>query len=612
MRLLTILAGLVFSAQAIAANDYAVAFMYEDANQSKDIYVKEGATEAVKLPSDFKVNIYPDISSDARFIVFARGQDVHQLDIVVFDRSQETFQVVSEGPGFRLHPHFSGSANKVAYVELRAQQFDLHVHNRQTGETSVFQSSGLSSYFFPQLSSDGERVFVQRNVSETKKDIVYFDFADPSKVHQVEGLPDLCMSPNLSSDDNKVIASCFQEGQWNLFEADLISGTAKQLTYDSLKEFAPAYLPDGGILFASDRDGEFSLYHAQISTGRVQGVRSFYATAEASLYSPSVSGAIEYSMDLFADMPGEPRSSFATVRFQDKIFVFGGHQGPEHTYPEESFTNDVFSFDVKTNVWSTMSPRPVKAHGYTAETCGTQILVFGGFAFSNEHNPGWKSLDRVDIYDPITNRWKDGPKMPRRRSSNVVGKVGSKIYLIGGWDSTPKHDGDYDGRFHPEIDVFDCATMSFSTLNKPIAEPLRRAFSAVVDGDRILLVGGLGQGATHFELLDEVTAFYPTEDRFEELPKLPFPTFAPAAGILGDQMYVFGGMFKTGQYEYRYVNSVYARDLSGPWVDTGRKMQESKGFSQVVNLGDSLAVLGGHSYQNNQDRPVSTVERFSR
>lgn len=47
--------------------------------------------------------------------------------------------------------------------------------------------------------------------------------------------------------------------------------------------------------------------------------------------------------------------------------------------------------------------------------------------------------------------------------------------------------------------MFDLKTRRVSTSPHLLPDPLRRAMSELVVGDRVLLVGGLGQAASHFE-----------------------------------------------------------------------------------------------------------------
>jgi hypothetical protein len=163
--------------------------------------------------------------------------------------------------------------------------------------------------------------------------------------------------------------------------------------------------------------------------------------------------------------------------------------------------------------------------------------------------------------------------------------------------------------------MFDMSTEQVTTLGVKLQPPLRRALSSIVRGDEVILVGGLGVGSSHFDLLDQVTALNTKTLTWHEYPKLPFPTFAPAAGMLGDELYVFGGMFKTGEMDFVYVDHVYAVNLGKDkaWHHTGRHLVESKGFSQVVDMDSAgLGILGGHTYVGDEDHPVPTFETWSR
>ena len=59
-----------------------------------------------------------------------------------------------------------------------------------------------------------------------------------------------------------------------------------------------------------------------------------------------------------------------------------------------------------------------------------------------------------------------------------------------------------------------------------------------------------------------MTSINPVNGEAKELTPLPFATFAPAAEILNNHLYVFGGMFKTGEMNYEYVSHIYDLDFS--------------------------------------------------
>jgi N-acetylneuraminic acid mutarotase len=270
-------------------------------------------------------------------------------------------------------------------------------------------------------------------------------------------------------------------------------------------------------------------------------------------------------------------------------------------------------FDPKVGSWKSLAPRPHKTHGFQMAAFGKYLYAFGGFAYEEKNKPKWKSIDVIDRYDTESNTWETIGQMPRARSSNQAVTVGTKVYLIGGWDATPKSPGDLEGTFHSAVDIFDLETEMITSARWEIPLPLRRAFTALENEGNIIMVGGLGVGASHFELLNNVTLIEPSSGFHKELPVLPYSTFAPAAGILGDELLVFGGMFKTGTMNYEYVSHIFAMNLSKQkWRHTGRYLSETKGFSQVTDFEEGLAIIGGHRSYAERDEPVTTFEFISR
>jgi N-acetylneuraminic acid mutarotase len=308
-------------------------------------------------------------------------------------------------------------------------------------------------------------------------------------------------------------------------------------------------------------------------------------------------------------MQGKAKSSFGAITHRGYIYTVGGHQGAEHTYPPESFSNKASRYNIESKKWESLPSRSVKAHGFQLAAFDKYIYTFGGFAYEENNTPKWKSISIVERLNTKTLKWEVVGHMPRNRSSNTVSVVNDKAYLIGGWDATPKFENDIDGVFHDEIDVYDFTTNSWTTSDSVLPKK-RRAFSSFVKNNKIYLVGGISEGGSHFGLLDDFTEFNPKNNMFTEFPKLPFPTFAPASGYLKGRGMIFGGMFKTGKWNYEYVPHIYEFNFNKQsWFNTGRFLKEYKGFSQVVKLNKCLVVLGGHSYKNNQDSPLNSVEK---
>jgi|GEM_PF-1050834 len=605
-------------------------------------------------------HLYPDISPDGKNLAFVQGPDHSHLKLVVWkwnDPVVSPYRAYNEYvwpnmEGFLLHPRWSQNGrylfisiknpetNKQNIMKLDFEKF------YRTGKAESFTFADIEGdAFFASSSSDGQRVIFQRN-SEGRKEIILYNTFE-SDVTKRQIVIDEGMSPSISKDDRLIAYTKKIEQDWEIFIYNNESKTILRQTFSKGPDFAPHFDRHGKLLYASNRSGQtppptgweeepFSIYQMSIRSREDQAptesslvIESQLSTGVAgwSFYAPKVSGITALQQFQLPDMQGESRSSFGSIEHQGKIYVVGGHQGAEHTYPPESFTGRLAIYDAQSKTWSEGAERPHKAHGFSLAAFGQYIYAFGGFAYEKNNNPRWKSLSVVDRYNIVENKWETVAKLPRARSSNVVAQVGSKVYLIGGWDSTPKFSGDLDGTFHSQIDVFDLSTETTTTLAQEL--PLkRRAFTGVVSGQKIFLIGGISEGANHFALLDDVTMFNTDTGEFKKVGQLPYATFAPAAGLLGNTLFMFGGMVKKGQFEYDYVahvysaelNSLKARATSGNfiWMNTGRELREAKGFSQVVTWMDSakdgqqyLAVLGGHHYESDRDTPVNTVELFT-
>jgi hypothetical protein len=599
-----------------ASTQASLVYMHEQGDEKQIYLAHEDGSGTHPITSGALWHLYPDLSADGKRVVFAQGPAADQLGISVMELETGKTQEIAPARGMNLHPRYSGDGLWLAYSgPVEGASFSenrIHLLNLKTHSASLLPDA-LPSYF-PAPSSDGTFVVYQRSKSPSEKEIVLYRTDSKETTVLSDSLPQ-SMSPALSADDRWVAFTSKVDGNWDIYVMDLQTRKKVRVTDSPAQDFAPTFKADGTLVFASDRGGHFELYQTSVPNLET---RDFPVTplvqGAGEHYSPKFSGNLRFEQGLLPAISDPARSSFGTARLGKRIYVVGGHQGPEHTYPKESFVSRVDFYDLETHEWHQTTPRSVAAHGFEVTACGGYLYAFGGFAYSPDHKPGWKSLDLVERFDPQTSQWSVAGKLPRPRSSYVIAQSGTKIYLLAGWDSTPQKPNDFQGRFHREIDVFDCATGEASVTPYLLPDPLRRALTAVQKADgKVLLVGGLGVGATHFELLNAVTEFDPETGAFRELAPLPFATFAPAAGILGDSLFVFGGMFKTGEQDYAYVNHAFEYTFSdAEWHHTGRYLSEAKGFARVVSLdAHHLGILGGHaSQENGSDAPVLTFETF--
>ncbi len=609
LRLVTVFAAF-FSIQCMAASK--LVFMREFQDR-KQIILKEGEKEAQLTDGDLW-HLYPDLTADGRKVVWVQGPNETDLAVTLYDLESKSLEQWSlPTKGMSLQPRFSKDGKKIFFSAVtkdgnKIAQFEpamakSKIIAKVKGAPTVYELTPTyvpheGQGYFPRPSSDGMKIYFQRNLN-SKKEIVEYSYWDKKTRVLVEG-----MAPALSLDEQWIAYTTKQSGNWDIWKVQVRTGERIQVTAASGDEMAPTFKPDGRLAFAANRTGKFQIY-GEDGSSWVE-----LAPSTADDYAPQFAGDSSYRQELLPNLLGPLRSSFGAVEHMGRIFLCGGHAGSEHTYPPESFT-DVFQVFYK-GQWRELAPRPHKSHGFQLAAYGNYIYAFGGFAYEGSTKPKWKSIDAIDRYNIATNNWETIGRLPRKRSSNALVTVNEKVYLFGGWDATPKKAGDFEGTFHSAIDVFDLKSEKITTLPWSMPAPLRRAFTATSYNGKILLIGGLGQGSTHFELLSNVTEVDPLNGQTRELTALPFATFAPAAGVLNNKLLVFGGMFKTGPEDYEYVSHVYSLDLKAndKWAHTGRFLKETKGFSQVVRFHEGLAVLGGHHYYGDRDEPVSTFEMF--
>lgn len=116
----------------------------------------------------------------------------------------------------------------------------------------------------------------------------------------------------------------------------------------------------------------------------------------------------------------------ATIDGSTKLFAIGGQIG------SELLTDTLNVLDVETNTWTecTIAPEIARDHWRAAvveSETGPKIWLLGG-----KYNVFQNISDRVDIYDPVTGEFTQGPDLPDENAGATVVAIGTKIYLIGG------------------------------------------------------------------------------------------------------------------------------------------------------------------------------------
>jgi hypothetical protein len=119
---------------------------------------------------------------------------------------------------------------------------------------------------------------------------------------------------------------------------------------------------------------------------------------------------------------------------------------------------------------------------------------------------------QVDFYDPVTDRWSPGPRLPVPVHHTAAGVLGDRLYVVGGYTGTA-------GRWRPVADVLSLGPGETQWRPEPPLAGPRGALAVSSLDHALVAVGGVGSGR---EIRTEVLQLGATA--WERGPDLPYPT----------------------------------------------------------------------------------------
>lgn len=164
------------------------------------------------------------------------------------------------------------------------------------------------------------------------------------------------------------------------------------------------------------------------------GIVGSNTVANAGVYDP-----VADSWTLLAPMP-VGRNHAAAGTDGEKLYVFGGRDGGN--WVANGF-DDVQVYDPDSDTWtwsgdgvSGLAPLPVARGGMgKAIWWDGEFYVFGGETDDGPGANGDGVYDRVDVYDPVANTWRQEAAMPTARHGMFPVIFQSRMFAVGGGDA---------------------------------------------------------------------------------------------------------------------------------------------------------------------------------
>ncbi len=237
-------------------------------------------------------------------------------------------------------------------------------------------------------------------------------------------------------------------------------------------------------------------------------------------------------------MPARRTGMACTVQ-DGLVYVIAGNTAGAG---KEGRMAEVWQYDPSADRWKSLPSLSLERDSAGAAAVDGSIYVVGGH---HEEPDKGRTLSRVDRYNPeAAGQWEEVASMRRPRCDLGVVAVGGKLYAIGGlrFERKPKEE-DNVHEVGGWVEVYDPHTDAWK--DGPSMPTARYDFATAVTGSRIYCIGGrLKNGA-----LTNAVEYYDVEEaKWCTDRPLPIAAAALRATIIGRDMYVVGGIGEDGEW----------------------------------------------------------------
>jgi len=227
-----------------------------------------------------------------------------------------------------------------------------------------------------------------------------------------------------------------------------------------------------------------------------------------------------------ASLPGK-RFHSGSVALNGNVYSLGG---------EDEATNlldEVLEYDYTTDTWNQIAPMSMPRLGVKGATAFGRIYMCGGFTF--DPAMGYHTTGTVESFNPVSNTWHDEEEMTIPRYNHFMESVGTRIYLVGGYDGPP-HTLKNNIVFPNVVEY----RPAFKRNLKAIPDSSQYGGATVRNGNKIFLIGGYQDTM----LTDRVLVYDTVNDLWGTTNLDPYPE-GPTSGLsavpVGNTAIVFGG-----------------------------------------------------------------------
>jgi non-specific serine/threonine protein kinase len=287
-----------------------------------------------------------------------------------------------------------------------------------------------------------------------------------------------------------------------------------------------------------------------------------------------------------------PRHGIALATVGTSVFALDGSVIPSHS--QSSTVAEVLPFTAPAasapaasapgaSPWQAVHEAPTARQEVAVTSDNGVIWVFGGLT-------GRTSTAKVEGYDPAIDTWKSGPDLPLPLHHAMAVTFHGELVVMGGW--VPQGDNLSAVTSNRVFALRNGAWVELPPLNRP-----RAAGAAAVVGDRIVVVGGQGNG----QLVRQTELFDGTH--WSDGPDMPTPRDHLAAASDGQYVYAIGGRVLSAD---KNLGSFERFDVAARSWARGPDLPTPRGGIGATFVNGEVVVAGGETPTSVLD----TVEAF--
>lgn len=398
-----------------------------------------------------------------------------------------------------------------------------------------------------------------------------------TEVHRFPGQTHMVISVGevYRTDDNLHLPRSFVTSTWNTETKQLISS---RQVHNEWKRVDQWDLPTRITAMTNKNDGTRRVEQIVLSNHWVNPVKAA-GEAKLSLTTPL----------------SAPVTSFGGAIVDGSLYVYGGHRGSPHKYSTEDQSPQLLRLNLaKPGEWEVVSEN-ARRTGVALVTHGGKLYRIGGWEAKNSDRDKWDLYSSNDFsaYDIKTGEWTNLTPLPEGRSSHDAAILGSRIYVVGGWQLSGGGDGDW----HDTAYVCDLADKELTW--KPIAKPpfFRRALAVAAYQGKIYVLGGMDDNN---DATTQVSIYDPASNAWSTGPALPgsgFDGFGTSAW--GNERGLFCTNGSGGLYQL-------AADGS-QWQEITR-LQHPRFFHRLLSDAEGRLVAVGGTSQKGKVAEVEVIQ----